>query len=409
MTDNQQPAEGAHARLSPSASGTWMTCPGSVPLAEKHNLKSDSSIYAEIGTAIHDISEACLLTGKDPMSYVGQEINGHVMTEDHMEMAVVYVGYVRSLEGDKYYEQRVNVEVIPDCWGTADAIVYDHDQEMLHVVDLKTGSGVKVDARSNSQLKCYALGALKLFDEVYPVKTVRATIVQPPFLDPDFLEKGKLPPHEDLTIAEMNSFAEELKVSWENMNYVIEQDLYDEVDSYTPSEKACRFCRAKTICPGLHAQSQEIAKQDFADVAEMLEEDVDGGLKELAKWMEMVPTVSIFLNSVRDEVATRLKNGEKVPGHKLIAGRTTRIWEDEPTLLKDLKKAKVPKSVYTKPVETLSVAQMEKSLRRAEVDFDLESHIKSKPGSPVVARADNPKAEWQPEDGAAKDFSDLAD
>ena len=50
---------------------------------------------------------------------------------------------------------------IPDCRGTADAIVFAG--RTLHVVDLKYGKGVGVDVTENEQLEAYALGAAAEF------------------------------------------------------------------------------------------------------------------------------------------------------------------------------------------------------------------------------------------------------
>ena len=54
-----------HAKLSPSASSRWMTCPGSVHL-EPDIKGGDSSIYAEKGTAMHTVSDLCLTKGLEP-------------------------------------------------------------------------------------------------------------------------------------------------------------------------------------------------------------------------------------------------------------------------------------------------------------------------------------------------------
>ena len=47
------------------------------------------------------------------------------------------------------------------------------------VIDYKHGLGILVSAEDNSQMKCYALGALELFDDIYDIDTVSITIYQP--------------------------------------------------------------------------------------------------------------------------------------------------------------------------------------------------------------------------------------
>ena len=49
----------------------------------------------------------------------------------------------------------------------------------MHVIDYKHGLGILVSAEDNPQMKCYALGALELFDDIYDIDTVSMTIYQP--------------------------------------------------------------------------------------------------------------------------------------------------------------------------------------------------------------------------------------
>lgn len=67
-----------------------------------------------------------------------------------------------------YVEQRV------DCRTKMGSRVFRHLRRahslgrILHVIDLKYGRGVKVDAEDNDQLRIYALGALELARLLYP-------------------------------------------------------------------------------------------------------------------------------------------------------------------------------------------------------------------------------------------------
>ena len=61
-------------------------------------------------------------------------------------------------------------------FGTSDAILISDGT--MHVIDYKHGLGILVCAEDNPQMKCYALGALELFDDIYDIDTVSMTIYQ---------------------------------------------------------------------------------------------------------------------------------------------------------------------------------------------------------------------------------------
>lgn len=75
-------------------------------------------------------------------------------------------------------EQRVDFSRwVRQGFGTADALIIADGT--LHIIDLKYGSGIEVSAEDNPQLKCYGLGALDQFGDLYDIDEVRLTIYQP--------------------------------------------------------------------------------------------------------------------------------------------------------------------------------------------------------------------------------------
>jgi hypothetical protein len=170
--------EEAHARLSPSGSKKWFACPGSLTLEEP--IPNVATSYSDDGTGMHDVAAQCLTSGRRAASFIGDYIVVSLPHEKPVrkvrfdeDMADLVQGYVDSClfmaRGKrKWVEQRVNFSEfcgVEGQFGTADLIVLDETQGELVVCDLKTGY-TPVDVRKNSQLMCYALGALaKLRDE----------------------------------------------------------------------------------------------------------------------------------------------------------------------------------------------------------------------------------------------------
>ena len=75
-------------------------------------------------------------------------------------------------------EQRLDFSCyVPDGFGTGDCLIVA--DKLLHIIDLKYGQGVLVNAEENPQMMLYALGALRIFDCLYDIETVSMTIYQP--------------------------------------------------------------------------------------------------------------------------------------------------------------------------------------------------------------------------------------
>ena len=173
-----------HALLSASSSDRWLHCPPSARLCESYADKG--SDYAAEGTDAHALCEYKLrkalgMQAEDPtenLTWFNQEMD---------DCATGYAAYILELvEAAKetcadpvvLIEQRVDFSRwVRQGFGTADALIIADGT--LHIIDLKYGSGIEVSAEDNPQLKCYGLGALDQFGDLYDIDEVRLTIYQP--------------------------------------------------------------------------------------------------------------------------------------------------------------------------------------------------------------------------------------
>ena len=302
----------SHALLSPSASHRWIECPPSVRLTEF--MEDKSSAYADEGTLAHSIAENKL------KSYLGYT-NDFIECEDNSmdEYTDDYVTFVTEqmsvLENPSaYVEQRVDCsKYVPECFGTCDALIISDG--VLHICDLKYGTGVKVDAVGNDQLRIYALGALEMFSCLYDISTVRMSIFQPRLSHCDTWE---------LPIDELLKWADEVLVPAAKLAWNGEGEF--------KAGDHCRFCKAKSNCRKRAEFNLELAHYDFEPPATLDNIEIAA---ILAKADELVSWVT----DVKEYALRQALSGVTYDGFKVVEGRSNRKYTDENAVVEAVKTA----------------------------------------------------------------------
>lgn len=343
---------GAHANLPPSGAHRWMRCFAAT--AMEAGLPDRSSEFAEEGTRAH--SYAAYILG-----------SGEKVEPDGVEMVEHVNGYadrVRRLAlfqpSPPLIEQRVDMtELVPECWGTSDAIVIA-DEELI-VADLKYGMGERVDAEENEQGQLYALGAFlanKAHHEfVQPFTQARIIIDQP-----------RLAHLSEWTISIPNllKFADRAeRAAVMNIHYRDHTKDKSEIplNEFNPGVKQCRWCKAYSICPAAQKKVHDALRLEYevlpplpAIVVEV-DQEVFGaeqpGLPlipvtpivqndSLSLAMAEVEYVENWTKAVRASTFTELQQGRAVDGWKLVQGRQgNRAWTDEAEAEKLMKRARM--------------------------------------------------------------------
>ena len=288
-----------HARLSASRTDRFMQCPGSYRL-ESLMPYEPAGEAAAIGTAIHELSELILRDGAIPTG----------TDPDHLSMAQGYANFVNSLvENPRKKMIEVNLDeglksLHPALGGTADAILVDGNH--LHVIDLKTGR-VAVDAQDNKQLLTYALGAMR---QLKAPSSIECTmhIYQP--------RVG----HSKWTVS-----GNRLNLHGERLKSAAELALTDDAPT-SPSLDACRYCKAKTICPSMREKVQETARSDFKPDMTVTPEMLDNAA-----------LVAAWADAVQSAAKEQLANGKAIQGWTMRAGRKTKFWKDEALVMEAFK------------------------------------------------------------------------
>jgi hypothetical protein len=99
----------------------------------------------------------------------------------------------------------------------------------------------------------------------------------------------------------------------------------------------CRWCPAKAFCPAMHKAAAASAMVDFADPVPSGPVTLESRLPEVRLmsdeqlvaafgWEE---TVNSFFETVKEVLRERLSSGVKVPGVKLVEGRSNRQYVNE--------------------------------------------------------------------------------
>ena len=381
----------SHALLSPSSAHRWLNCPLAPRL--EATLPEKPSEYAKEGTIAHSVCEVSAKLHfksikKTEYNKVIKKLKTDTLWDDEMlRTAETYVEHLSEnamhFEHEPYvaFEVRVDIaDYLPDAFGKCDCIMFGGDT--LIITDYKHGKGVPVSPEENPQLMLYALGALKLYKPLFggAIKKVAIVIDQP-----------------RLNSYEMWTCATEELLAWGESIKPKAQAAFMGFGEYHAGDW-CRFCRANGICKA-QAEQQTSAFDDFAGAvgnpqAILTPEEISAVLergKNLAEWFK----------TVQEKALEMMLNGDKIPGYKVVEGRSQRAWTDQDKALEKLQSSGIERAViYDSVPKTL--AQLEKLLGKAKFD-ELVSEFVFKPqGKPTLALADDPRKEFN---SAAADFA----
>jgi hypothetical protein len=394
-----------HARFSASASDRWLNCPGSLALSQGH---SGAASYASAeGTMLHALGERCLFEEGDPYDYVGQEfvVDGFTFELDDEQAGAVtqYVEYIRGFSGIKMYEVRSDYASalnLPagEAFGTADCVIWQEDEQHLHIVDAKFGRKF-VNARENRQLILYAIGVATTLRAVGddPVE-VTLHIVQP--------RVSATPIPYTLSGEELEFYAADFAKSAVKAQKAIETYQVGRELELLPylvaGESQCQWCPAKANCPALRKEVDESMK-NVPDVIGFMP------AAQLSKEQSKLTLIRMYCDAVETETLRRLLAGEPVDGYKMVLGREgNRKWVSEDKIVDLLNKLqstyKLPEDDLWSPKKPKTLPQIEKVLKKAKVPVNLEPYQVRSPAKPTMASADDPRATWVPNAAVDEEF-----
>lgn len=372
----------AHALLSASGAHRWVNCTPSARLEEEYGEKKTST-YAAEGTLAHELAELMLrqdvledITTKEFKQSFEAIANNDLFSAEMLDVLPIYTDYCR----DQFIEAKASnphavivletkldlTEFVPESFGTADCTIINDD--IIEVIDLKYGKGVPVYADWNKQLMLYALGALRKYDTMYDIETVRMTIIQP-------------------RINNISSFVISVKdlLAWANEELRPAAEAAFNGTGELNAGEWCRFCAVKNQCRKLYEKQMELAKYEFAK-AEMLTDE------EIAEIILKVPSLIEWLNSIVEWAKKQAINNNKIwPGLKLVAGTSRRKWIADETKVAQTIFARFPELSEDEVFETklTTITNMQKVVGKKAFDAMLSDLVIKPAGTPVLVGEDD--------------------
>lgn len=400
----------AHAKLSPSSSDRWISCPASVQLIATLPQRDESSVYAREGTLAHGLAEivaggrfklvsekqrqADFKKWKAEFDAEGYETGTFEEMHKHaMEYADLLEDRVAATPGfgvSVHLEQRMNSGV-EACWGTSDAVITSDSH--IEIIDFKYGAGVPVSAVENSQLRLYGLGALDTFGDVLgETENVTMTVHQPR-LD---------------SVSSETLTAEELR-QWRSTvaSPAAQEALHGEDPAFGPSASACRWCPLAGICkPRIEAETAEV----FGDLT--AEEDPEPptepkllNAEEVSRILGRVKAVKDWLVAFEEAALDMaFTQGIQIPGYKVVkSGGRRSITKPEQAIEALVAAGYELESVADTKPKTLGT--LEKLVGKAKLPEVIGDFISKSEGKESIVPEEDPRPAVTNEGEAGKIFA----
>ena len=355
-----------HAYLSASASHRWLACPPSAKLCA--NIADQISKYAQQGTDCHELC-----------AYLVEKALGRAVTDptenltfydaEMQNCAEEYRNYVlEQIEAAKEFckdpqvmiEQRLDFSRwVENGFGTGDCVIVA--DEVLQIIDYKHGLGVLVSAGDeehggNSQMMCYALGALEAFGDIYDINQIKMTIFQP--------RRDNVSTY-TISKDDLLKWADEVLAPTAQLAYTGKGEF--------KAGDHCQFCKVKATCRKRAEYNLELAKYDFEMPATL--DDI-----EIAAILAKVDEMISWGNDIKEYALQQAQSGVHFDGWKIVEGKSNRKFTDEAAVVFKVKDAGY--DPYEKKL--LGITAMSTMLGKKKFEELLGELVYKPPGKPTL-------------------------
>lgn len=361
-----------------------MVCTPSARL-EQTRPGDNSTSYAMEGTLAHALAEALLTALRDsdetlPVDkdacYEWWQLFGKMDDDWHEQLAaygldgeemlynvypyvhMVYEAYLT--EKAKHPDTSLHIEVradiseyVPEGYGTADAVVLNH--ETLHVFDLKYGKGVQVEAEGNAQMMCYAIGAMTTLGPIWP-KDVIMHIGQ---VRLNNCPEWHISPTALMTWAD-KVLRPQAKMAYEGRGEMV-------------PGKHCKFCKVAGVCPAL--------RDVYLNILNTNPELMDA--EAISAAYADIELIKTYITRLEEAALQQFKTGDGIPGYKVVEGRSLSKIKDTTRAMERLASTGLPEDSYSS-VQLKSITELKRTLRPAGFEALLGDLVVKGEGKPTV-------------------------
>ena len=371
-----------HALLSPSGSHRWFNCTPSARLEE--HIPSSTSTAAEEGTVAHELAEYALnmyLKGEyvpllDELPTPKHIRESQYYSSEMDKYVTDYICYVCDIfemcgDAEMHIERKFDLtSYVPECFGSCDCAI--EGTNILNIIDLKYGKGVRVEAKGNTQLMMYALGVLRSLSpkRQAEIETIKMHIAQVRLGNYEVFEMSA----RDLTHWGIHKLRPTAEKAWTGQGNTV-------VGSH------CKFCKFKPQC---RAQRDALVNE-FETHGETKALTLD----EIGDVLSKADMFTDWLSSVKAHAMAEALAGKTVKGWKLVEGRSARVITDEDEAVKRLSELGFePDSLKNHKLK--GIGDLEKMVGKKPLAVTLDGIIIKPKGAPTLALESDKQEAIQP-------------
>lgn len=360
---------GEHAILSASSAHRWLTCPP-LPQLERF-FENKTSEVAHEGTIAHALAEHKVRkligekTRKPKSKLIDTDMEQY--TNDYASYINEQLQAIKQITPDPIVlvEQRLDFSnYVPDGFGTGDCLIIA--DKTLHIIDLKYGRGVLVNAENNPQMMLYALGALNVFDALYDIEEVSMTIFQP----------------RKYNVSTCVKSVKELK-DWAESELKDKAELAFKGEGVVQYGPWCQFSNCNALIRARKDYHDKLTRFQLCSPYLLTDAELEEVLEHVDDLVKWATEVKEYVTKVALEADKEWKN------FKLVEGRSVRKFTDEEKVA-EVCKANGFTDIYRNSLITLT--DMQKLMGREQFNTLLGNLVYKPEGKPtLVPRSDKRK------------------